>query len=249
MTLDLTMIFLFGLSVGFGHCIGMCGGFVMTYSLKIQKQQGKTPIVQLVAPHLLYSAGRILTYSFLGGLFGIIGLTFDLFNFQSYLQILAGIVMIILAAELAGWIPHFSNVGFSLFKPFRTVAGHLMSDLTLTNVFITGLILGFLPCGPVYVAVTKSIAAGSIPYAMLTMIVYGLGTVPALLLVGLGANFVSGRIRFRLFRLSAILVLLLGSYTLYKGWVKLQMPTEMIQKKIEMMHRSSGAPETLHNEP
>ncbi len=249
MILDLTMMFIFGLTVGFGHCIGMCGGFVVAYSLKVQKREGQNRLITLVIPHLLYSAGRILTYSFLGGLFGVIGLTFDLFNFQSYLQIFAGIVMIILAAELAGWIPPIPKVELSLFKPFRRFAGQLMNDLTLTNVFVAGLVLGFLPCGAVYVAVTKSISTGSIPFAMLTMIVYGLGTVPALLLVGLGANFVSAGVRVRLFRLSALLVLLLGSYTLYKGWVKLQMPTGMIRNKIELMQKHAMPPARLHDEP
>ncbi len=249
MSVDLTMIFLFGLTVGFGHCIGMCGGFVATYSLKVRKPEGRLKWLKWIAPHLLYSAGRITTYSFLGGLFGIIGLTFNLFNFQSYLQILAGIVMILLGAELAGWIPHFSNVSLTFFRPFRAMANYLMTDMSLTNVFATGLILGFLPCGPVYVAVTKSIAAGSVGYGMLNMLVYGLGTVPALLLVGLGVNLINARLRRRLFRISAVLVLLLGVYTLYKGVVKLRMSPNMIRHKVELMHSHDQPPASEQNEP
>ncbi|MBC8479700.1 MAG: sulfite exporter TauE/SafE family protein [FCB group bacterium] len=234
MDIDLLVVFMLGLTGGFGHCIGMCGGFVLAYSVKLEKPTGRLNTLKLLAPHLLYSLGRTITYGFLGGLFGIIGLTFKLFNFQSYLQIFAGLIMLLLGAELAGWIPKFSNTKLPVFHPFRKLFSTVMDDISLTNCFVIGLILGFLPCGLVYAAVIRAIAADNIPTAILTMMAFGLGTIPALLLVGLGANMITARFRKYLFRMSAVLVIALGVITLYKGWVKMQMPAEKLQHKLEM---------------
>ena len=73
------------------------------------------------------------------------------------------------------------------------------------------------------------------PDSICSNTLFGLGTIPALLLVGLGANFLNARFKRYLFRFSAILVILLGLYTLNKGWMKLHMPPEKLQQKMELM--------------
>ena len=58
--------FITGLTVGFGHCIGMCGPIVVSLSLNSKESH-------LVFRHLLYNAGRVITYGILGGLAGTLG--------------------------------------------------------------------------------------------------------------------------------------------------------------------------------
>ena len=55
-----------GLTVGFGHCIGMCGPIVVSLSLNLKGQT-------LLVPHLLYNTGRVITYTILGGIMGATG--------------------------------------------------------------------------------------------------------------------------------------------------------------------------------
>ena len=55
-----------GFTVGFGHCIGMCGPLVVSLSLNLK---GK----HLLLPHLLYNTGRVITYTVLGGIMGATG--------------------------------------------------------------------------------------------------------------------------------------------------------------------------------
>jgi len=235
MTTELVFMFMLGLTGGFGHCIGMCGGFVLTYSVKLPARPRRWFSFSLLIPHLLYSAGRMMTYAFLGGILGLLGQTLELFNFQGYLQILAGVVMLVIGAELAGWLPNLSNIHLPFFRPFQQLFGSLLKELNYTNCFLIGIVLGFLPCGLVYAAVAESLATGNVAGGMAMMIAFGAGTAPALLLVGLGVNIISGRFKTILFRVSAALVILLGLYTGYKGWKKTSMPTEMLQKKIEMI--------------
>ena len=86
-------IFFSALALGFlgsFHCIGMCGP--ITLSLPVQHLQG----MQKAAGIGLYNAGRILTYSLLGIVFGFIGLSFQYFGWQQWLSIILGIILIIL---------------------------------------------------------------------------------------------------------------------------------------------------------
>lgn len=75
MELELFTIFLIGFLGGFSHCIGMCGGFVMTYTIKIQESDviAAPSRWQTLYPHLLYNSGRVLTYVILGEIFGFLG--------------------------------------------------------------------------------------------------------------------------------------------------------------------------------
>ncbi len=235
---EIALMFLMGLTGGFGHCIGMCGGFVLTYSVQLPKPVGRMKVLKLMIPHLLYSLGRTITYAFLGGVLGLLGQTLNFFHIQGWLQIVAGFLMIIIGLELIGWFPSFSRPGLKIFNPFQTLFRSLVKDISYTNTFVIGLLLGFLPCGLVYAAIAQALSFGSIPLSMAVMFAFGLGTIPALLLVGVGANVITSRFKRQLFTVSAILVIALGCYTVTKGWMKTKMPTEKLRNKIEMIQTS-----------
>ena len=85
----------------FGHCIGMCGGIVLAYStIKIEPKSSK---VSKSVAHLLYSSGRVFTYSTLGAVFGFLGgvVTFSN-NANGILLIIAGIAMVLAGLSLMG---------------------------------------------------------------------------------------------------------------------------------------------------
>lgn len=223
MNLDLIAVFLIGFLGGFSHCIGMCGGFVLTYTLKVQEND---PVKyhskwQTLQPHLLYNFGRIFTYTILGEIFGLLGGTIGLIlamrNFQGALQLFAGIVMILMGIELSGWIPFFSRDTFPGLKGFKRLITDLFNRVNRKNVFGLGLVLGFLPCGLVYVAGAKAAATQSFYGGMLTMLVFGLGTLPAMVLTGVTAHLISARLRHHLYRLASWMVILLGVLTVLRG--------------------------------
>ncbi len=225
----MVMILLLGFSSGFGHCVGMCGGFVVSYSLKLSANTGlPANRIQLLTPHLLYNFGRMLTYVFLGGIFGLLGGTFAFavtaFNLQSLLQIFAGLVMIYMGMDLLHLLPKFRLKIFRSMNPFRRLVQGMMEQLNRSNVFALGIILGFLPCGVVYAAGAKAASTGNVLSGMLTMMTFALGTFPAMILMGVGASWITGKFKRTVFQLSAVLVILLGGLTLYKGMVKFNRP-------------------------
>ncbi|NOX38437.1 MAG: sulfite exporter TauE/SafE family protein [Calditrichaeota bacterium] len=221
--IDFVAVFFIGLLSSFGHCIGMCGGFVMTYSLKIHQADAgkKRPFWQTLIPHFLYNSGRLLTYVLLGLFFGLIGETLkvmlEIRHIQGAVEVFAGVVMILMGFDLGGWLPRSTGDYFPGYHAFKRGLQHLFQKVNRRNVFQLGLILGFVPCGLVYAAGAKAAASGSALGGMLTMFIFGLGTVPALMLVGVGAHLISLQRRQQFFRLATLLVIVLGFITVYRG--------------------------------
>jgi sulfite exporter TauE/SafE len=230
MDLELLAVFLIGFLGGFGHCIGMCGGFVMTYTLKIQgTDQSTLSKWQILYPHLLYNSGRVLTYVILGEIFGFLGsslgVIFALRDIQGVLQLFAGLVMVIMGFDLAGWIPASGPETFPGISGFKRLVRSMFNRVNRKNIFILGMILGFIPCGLVYAAGAKAAATQSILGGMITMLVFGLGTFPAMVITGLTVNLISNRLRKHLYRIAAMMVILLGILAILRGidamgWIK-----------------------------
>ena len=176
---DYIAVFIIGLLGGFSHCIIMCGGFVMTYTLKLSENsvQVNTNFWQKLYPHLLYSAGRVLTYTLLGELFGLLGSTLGFVSsfrqFQGGLMLFAGLIMIFMGLDFAGFFPSLSPNSFPGVSKFKNLVRGMVNRVNPGNIFGLGLVLGFLPCGMVYAVAAKAAATQSIIGGGLTMLFFG----------------------------------------------------------------------------
>jgi len=226
MPLDLVAVFFIGLATGFSHCIGMCGPFVLTYTLKLSKNSAvvQPSYWQQFYPHLLYNSGRLLTYVFLGQLFGLLGQTLSnvvaFKSFQGGLIIFAGMVMVLFGIQMTGLLPKLQPDTFWGVGKFTNMVQSMLNRVNSNNVFGLGVVLGFLPCGVLYAAFAKAAATQTIWGGGLTMLAFGLGTFPAMILTGVTAHLISSRLRTTLYRIAAVMVILLGLFTIYKGIMK-----------------------------
>jgi sulfite exporter TauE/SafE len=223
----LTLAFVTGVISSFGHCLGMCGGIVAIYSARqpalAAAGSGHPNIVtriRLLAP---VHAGRLLTYTFLGALIGLAGSLLEqaggLVGWQGFFSILVGLAMIALALSLMGVLPPVELALSSIMSgasPMRRMRG-LFGQNSLAAAVGLGLLWGFLPCGLVFAMLV--IAAGTqTPWGgALTMLAFGLGTVPTLLGFGLAANMLSPQLRGRLQRFAGVLILLFAFQTILRG--------------------------------
>lgn len=224
MSSPLVVIFLTGLSVGFGHCIGMCGPIAVSLSLNL-KRKG------VVFPQLLYNAGRITTYAFLGGLMGLTGsftvVASHIAGVQKGVMILAGVVIIIMGVSMLGWIP----LG-QIFRDEYTPKGviqkgyqRLSASKSPFTYYPLGLLLGLLPCGPVYASLIVAARAGMEATSSLQgvftgaslMLAFGIGTVPALFIVGKLAGLRWLRSREVIYQIGAVLMVVVGVYFVIRG--------------------------------
>jgi sulfite exporter TauE/SafE len=213
-----------GFAVGFGHCIGMCGPIVVSLSLNLKDKN-------LLLPHLLYNSGRVVTYGVLGGVMGATGsftlVASHIAEIQKGAMIFAGVLIIIMGLAMSGWISfgqvfgNSYNPGGFISKGFRRLS-RIKSPAAY---FPIGLLLGLLPCGPVYTALLAAAGAGmeaagtleAIIKGMGVMICFGLGTVPALFLVAKLADMGWLKKREIIYRIGAVLMVAVGIYFIIKG--------------------------------
>jgi uncharacterized protein len=185
--LSLFAAFLTGL-LGGAHCVGMCGGIVAAMSLQTGRRQP-------FSFHISYSAGRIASYSVAGALAGMIGsaafLSQSLFPLQQGLYVLAQVVLILLGLYLAGLnqsVLLLERAGGGLWRRLQPLLARVMPIRNLGQALVAGALWGWLPCGLVYSVLVAALAAGGPGRGALLLLLFGLGTLPNLLLMGWAAN-------------------------------------------------------------
>jgi sulfite exporter TauE/SafE len=213
-----------GFAVGFGHCIGMCGPIVVSLSLSLKGRN-------LIVPHLLYNFGRVITYTLLGGVMGATGsftlVAAHIAGIQKGAMIFAGIVIIIMGLAMSGWF-HLGRLSIDFHNP-RGLLSRGFKTLSQTKsraaYLPIGLLLGLLPCGPVYTALIAAAGVGmqagdtveGIAKGMAVMLLFGIGTIPALFLVAKLVDMGWLKKRALVYRLGAVLMIGVGVYFVVKG--------------------------------
>ena len=219
---DLIAALLTGL-LGGVHCLGMCGGIVSALSFS----QAQTPHSTSRFPVLLaYNAGRISSYTLAGLIAGGLGAaSLSLAGLQQTQQILAslaGLVMILLGLYMAGiWhgVIVIEKAGARLWKHLEPAGRRFMPVRTPWQAIPFGMVWGWLPCGLVYTVLISSLSAGSMLKGGILMLVFGIGTLPSLLLMGTLANQVARWTRQPTVRLLAGLsVCILGLLMVLRQW-------------------------------
>lgn len=217
--LDVVLLVGAGLAMSLGHCLGMCGPLVGSLA-GAQRERGLS-LRGIAGAHLLHHLGRLTSYALIGFVFALVGTTVRLSTtargVQGGLSLVMGLVMVILALGLLGWLPTRRFIeGGRLALTIHRATGTLRSATGPAAWLLMGMANGFLPCGPVW-AVAAGTAATSPLAGAAAMVLFGLGTVPALLLFALGAGRIGPAAQRRFNRLAAVLVLLIGLQLLLRG--------------------------------
>ena len=219
-TINLLSIVTIAFLGSFGHCIGMCGGIVLAYStIKIEPKSSK--VSQGVA-HLLYSLGRVFTYTILGAIVGTLGGVVVFSNTANgVMLIIAGVAMVLAGLSLMGKIKFLTlrEHSFSSSSFYKDIFKKVLNSKSNSSFFILGMLNGLLPCGFVYFFAITAASTASPLYGALVMMLFGLSTIPAMF--GLGfLTTLSSATSFRnmMVSLSSFAVLLYGAYTIYNGY-------------------------------
>jgi len=205
--------FLMGL-IGSVHCIGMCGPLVMALPISQQTHFKKWQSI------LLYHAGKISSYAVLGILLGMFGSQLPLFGVQENLSIVMGSIMLlyviyiyVIKSQLA---PKFLK--FNLLYTFIVKKmGYLFKSKNRAVFYFIGILNGLLPCGMIYVALTSALATQNILQGGLIMTFFGIGTMPALIMVAIGGQYFSMAIRKNLQNLLPVFIFSMGILLILRG--------------------------------
>lgn len=237
--IDLPLIFLGGL-LGSSHCVGMCGGFAVTVGSNAANWRDN------LLRQSVYSGGRLFTYAAIGAAAGYGGrrlaTAVDLFDVRAVLAIVAGALLISQGLRATGlWTiaikryrgekpptesklspqPIASPVrppGFKLPHCLRPgLLGSMLRRADLAGPMLAGMLTGFLPCGLVYAMAALAVSSGDLLTGLLTMICFGIGTIPLMLALGLGTSIVGATTRRRIFQLAGWSVVVTGALSLGRG--------------------------------
>lgn len=199
--------------VGSLHCIGMCGPIVVALPLK------KHNLASKISGAVLYNLGRVITYSVLGILFGLLGKGIHMAGFQQWTSILLGVAMIISVL-----FPFVFREKITLGNLFSGFASRLIvrlkklfSDRSFFSLFMIGLLNGLLPCGLVYVAIAGAINSGTVWSGALFMAMFGVGTIPLLLIATLASDAIGQRVRLKFQKIVPAFIVLLGILFILRG--------------------------------
>lgn len=184
-------VFLVGL-LGGVHCVGMCGGIVSTLSLQAGEAHTRGVRVPAWHIHLAYNLGRIASYTLAGAAMGALGSFGLLLEYglpvQMTLYVIANLLMIALGLYLAGMTQALAFVergGQRLWRRLQPLTRRFLPVRGVSQAFPLGMLWGWLPCGMVYGVLSLALLSGSAWRGGLTMLAFGLGTLPNLMLAGL----------------------------------------------------------------
>lgn len=222
--MDYWLAFLAGL-FGSMHCVGMCGPIVLAYSTQGSSEQS-SPLSHLTA-HLSYNSGRVLSYTLVGAFLGLLGGNVTgLHEIGYWFSLLLGILLVLAGVSLLRLLPRFSvaaqiNVEQQtrnlLFRLYRKIFGVLIGQRNLESKFYIGLMTPLLPCGLLYAMFLKAIGAGSFLNGALTMFLFGVGIVPALVVTGIASSYFGQKLRVWGDKIAAVTILLMGLSLIWRA--------------------------------
>lgn len=195
------------------HCIGMCGPIAI--ALPVPKSSN----ISFITGRLLYNLGRVVTYSFLGALLGLLGGRIALTGAQQIVSIALGVIIIIAVLLPQKYKNYFAQHKFTqkLAQPLKENIGVLFKKGTFSAMFLIGILNGFLPCGLVYVALAGAIASGDAISGVAVMMLFGFGTVPAMFAATVFGKFINIGLRTKLRKATPYLAIILAVIFILRG--------------------------------
>ena len=206
------MLFVIGLLTSI-HCVAMCGGLALSQSVGTGDESGRSRSRQL-GSGLLYNAGRVVSYTAIGGAVGALGSTL---NFSPVLKgviaALAGAFMLAFGLKMLGVLHAFPSFGRLVPAPFRSAGAAVSARLQKGGPFAVGILNGLMPCGPLQTMQLYALGTGSAMAGAISMFLFSLGTVPLMLVFSLTAALLPRKLVPVMIKASAVLVMFLGVVT------------------------------------
>lgn len=186
------------------HCIGMCGGILLTQTInKYENNYNKKSSFKIA---LLYNSGRVISYTIIGGIVGALGSIFSATtDIQNFIKFIAGVFMVISGLHMIG-VKIFNNIKIPLFfKKSTCVNNH-------KNLFIVGYLSGFLPCAPLQTMQLYALSSGSLILGSSSMFVFSSGTLPVMLSFAYFSSRINKSLNEKIYKYTGALIIILGVF-------------------------------------
>lgn len=217
-TISYGLALVIGLVASISSCIAVTGGLLLAVAAKYNTANPGLTGIQKFKPHIYFNAGRIASYTILGGAIGALGSTFTLSaETNGLLIILASAVMIVLGLQMLNLFSSLKSLQPRMPK-FIAHRIHALSEKeTKGGALILGAATFFLPCGFTQALQLYVLAKGSVTIGALTMLAFSLGTLPALISLSAVSSFASGAFQRYFLKFAGVAVVILGLFNVQSG--------------------------------
>lgn len=211
-TMGYGILFIVGLFTSI-HCVAMCGGINLSQCMSYRYLEGSK--YKQLKPSFLYNAGRIVSYTAIGGIIGALGrvLSFSIAA-RSAIYAVSGIFMVIMALNMLNTFPWLRKLNPRMPKIFGEKIYRSSGE---NRAFFVGLLNGLMPCGPLQAMQLYALGTGSFFRGAAAMFVFSMGTVPLMFGIGAISSITSRRFTGTLMKFSSVLVMVLGIVMLGRG--------------------------------
>ncbi|SEV84025.1 urease accessory protein UreH domain-containing protein [[Clostridium] fimetarium] len=197
------------------HCVAMCGGINLSVCVSYKFDKDKDSKFSKLKPSLMYNAGRVISYTIIGGIVGALGSVFSISNTGSaFISILAGGFMVIMGLNMLNIFPSLRKLNPHMPKAF---ANKIHSEKKNKGPFVVGLLNGLMPCGPLQAMQLYALGTGSFIAGSISMLAFSLGTVPLLFAFGALGSLLSSKFSKNMIKASAMIVIVLGFVMVNRG--------------------------------
>lgn len=202
--------------LGSAHCLGMCAGISGLFGVSAEVRTLRRQLPMAIA----YNAGRILTYALLGVVVATVGsaLVDAKPTLARPILLITGTVIILIGLQVAfSWrlLNPIERMGAVLWQKLSPIAKHFVPVTNVPRALGLGLLWGWLPCGLVYSVLLIAATSAQPLHGGATMVAFGIGTMPAMIMTGIGAAQLSSFMRRRGARLGlGLLIVTLGVLTI-----------------------------------
>lgn len=186
------------------HCTAMCGGINISQCMSFkQNSDNKSTLL----PSFLYNAGRVVSYTVVGGIVGALGSVIGFSGTaKGTMALIAGVFMVIMGLNMLNIFPWLKKFTPRMPKIF----GNKIHSKNNYGPFVVGLLNGLMPCGPLQAMQIYALGTGSAVVGALSMFMFSIGTVPLMFGLGVFSSFLKGKYTERILKVGAVLVIVLG---------------------------------------
>lgn len=216
--MSLGFVFVLGLIAAVSSCMAITGGLLLGLAAKYQANHPNLKGYAKFKPYLYFNIGRVVGYAVFGALVGWLGgvLSFSL-KATGFITIIASLAMIILGFNLLRLFPSLRRFSFSMPNSLAHKIYSLKEKDHKGIAFILGSLTFFLPCGFTQSLQLYVLSQGNAIQGGLIMLVFALGTLPALLSVSVLASFIKDNWQRYFIKFAGVLIILLGLFNISRG--------------------------------
>lgn len=197
------------------HCVAMCGGINLSQCVSYKFENSNPSKLSRLKPSLLYNSGRVVSYTLIGGIVGMLGSVVSFSGTaKGIIAIISGVFMVIMGLNMLNIFPWLRKLNPRMPKIF---GNKIHNNNGKYGPFYVGLLNGLMPCGPLQAMQIYALGTGSFAAGALSMFVFSVGTVPLMFGFGAVSSMLSGKFTRKMLKVSAVLVMVLGVIMANRG--------------------------------